>query len=79
MKQPLEAADEDQFEEQAAVQAQEPLITAEKKKELEIVIAFKDEEFLVYDCRKDNWQLGDFNDSSNVVPENAALVTLEPT
>lgn len=49
------------------------------KKEFELVIAFKDEEFLVYDCKRQTWQLGDFNSTAVLVPEDAAVVSLEPT
>lgn len=33
----------------------------------------------MFDCKRQNWQLGDFNESSVVVPEYAALVALDPT
>lgn len=74
-----EQPDEDQFVVQQQVEAQEPLSWSAQKKELELVIAFKDEEFLVFDCKRQNWQLGDFNDTTVVVPEHAAVVALEPT
>jgi hypothetical protein len=49
-----------------------------KKQELEVAILFKDEEFLVYNCAKQDWQLGDFNDSATIVPLNAAIVSVSP-
>lgn len=42
------------------------------------MIMFKDEEFLVYDCAKQDWQLGDFNDTSLIVPLNAAVISIDP-
>lgn len=76
------AVEEDDHEDQYAagqtVEAQEPLMDQFKRQELEVVIMFKDEEFLVYNCVKQDWQLGDFNDSTTIVPLNAAIVPVSP-
>lgn len=46
---------------------------------MEVAVVFKEEEFLVYDCKKENWQLGDFNDANVYVPQNASVLVVDPT
>lgn len=45
---------------------------------MEMLIVFKDEEFLAYDAEKDKWELGDFNNTTTTVAENAAVVIIDP-
>lgn len=43
------------------------------------MIFFVDEEFLLYDFKKHSWELGDFNDSTIMVPENSVLIGFDKT
>lgn len=45
---------------------------------MEMLIVFKNEEFLAYDAEKAQWQLGDFNNNTATVAENAAVVVIDP-
>lgn len=42
------------------------------------MVFFADAEFLMYDFKRNAWQLGDYNDSSVTVPEDAVVVEFDP-
>ena len=59
------------------VEAKEAVVEKSNKQEYEAMIAFINEEFLLYDFKANKWHLGDFNDATITVPENATLVKLD--